>query len=147
MQTSIDTAERIATLLSEFDLESAQRILDEQRSLASMPPQLCSAFGLILHNLREYKPYLPKGLFDDSESTADAGPCNNTPPGEGEADPRAGVVFTDIKGSTALWEECADGMADAIRVHNRVIRDCIRAHGGYEVKTMGDSFMVAFTTA
>ena len=147
VQVSIDTAERIATLLSEFDLESAQRILDEQRSLASMPPQLCSAFGLILHNLREYKPYLPKGLFDDSGSTADAGPCSNTPPGEGEANPRAGVVFTDIKGSTALWEECADSMADAIQIHNRVIRDCIRAHGGYEVKTMGDSFMVAFTTA
>ena len=147
MQASIDTAERIATLLSEFDLESAQRILDEQRSLASMPPQLRSAFGLILHNLREYKPYLPKGLFDDSGSTADAGPCSNTPPGEGEANPRAGVVFTDIKGSTALWEECADSMADAIQIHNRVIRDCIRAHGGYEVKTMGDSFMVAFTTA
>ena len=147
MQASIDTAESIATLLSEFDLESAQRILDEQRSLASMPPQLRSAFGLILHNLREYKPYLPKGLFDDSGSTADAGPCSNTPPGEGEANPRAGVVFTDIKGSTALWEECADSMADAIQIHNRVIRDCIRAHGGYEVKTMGDSFMVAFTTA
>ena len=53
-------------------------------------------------------------------------------------------VFTDVQGSTRLWERCHADMGEALDLHNRVLRELIRAHGGYEVKTQGDSFMVAF---
>lgn len=33
-------------------------------------------------------------------------------------------------------------MTDAIDIHHRVIRELIRVHNGYEVKTEGDAFMV-----
>eukprot|EP00817_Percolomonadidae_sp_ATCC50343_P006769 CAMPEP_0117422802 /NCGR_PEP_ID=MMETSP0758-20121206/3576_1 /TAXON_ID=63605 /ORGANISM="Percolomonas cosmopolitus, Strain AE-1 (ATCC 50343)" /LENGTH=615 /DNA_ID=CAMNT_0005205655 /DNA_START=125 /DNA_END=1969 /DNA_ORIENTATION=- len=54
------------------------------------------------------------------------------------------LVFTDIKGSTKLWEKSVSGMSNAIFLHNDVLRDIIFATGGYEVKTEGDAFMVAY---
>lgn len=54
------------------------------------------------------------------------------------------IVFTDIKNSTALWESFPDAMRSAIKTHNSVMRRNLRLFGGYEVKTEGDAFMVAF---
>jgi class 3 adenylate cyclase len=34
-----------------------------------------------------------------------------------------------------------------LRAHNAVVRDCIREHGGYEVKSQGDGFMIAYPSA
>ncbi|KAL6949723.1 hypothetical protein ACO0QE_000379 [Hanseniaspora vineae] len=56
------------------------------------------------------------------------------------------IVFTDIKNSTYLWELCPDAMRSAIKTHNSVMRRQLRVFGGYEVKTEGDAFMVAFST-
>ena len=36
---------------------------------------------------------------------------------------------------------------DILRVHNAIVRDQIAAHGGFEVKSQGDGFMVAFGSA
>lgn len=57
------------------------------------------------------------------------------------------LVFTDVQGSTRLWERCGGGMRTALEVHDRVLRALLAEHGGYEVKTQGDSFLVAFTSA
>ena len=56
------------------------------------------------------------------------------------------LVFTDIKNSTILWETYADAMQSAIKQHNELMRRHLRLIGGYEVKTEGDAFMVAFPT-
>lgn len=56
------------------------------------------------------------------------------------------LVFTDIKNSTILWETYPIAMRSAIRMHNEVMRRHLRIIGGYEVKTEGDAFMVAFPT-
>lgn len=58
-----------------------------------------------------------------------------------------GIIFTDIKNSTALWESYPVAMRSAIRIHNAVMRRQLRIIGGYEVKTEGDAFMVSFPTA
>ncbi|KAJ7131617.1 hypothetical protein C8R46DRAFT_924202 [Mycena filopes] len=55
------------------------------------------------------------------------------------------IVFTDIKGSTHLWEG-NPGMPTAMRLHNSLLRRYLRLCGGYEVKTEGDSFMCSFPT-
>lgn len=57
------------------------------------------------------------------------------------------IVFTDIKGSTLLWESSPSAMRAAIKLHNEVMRRQLRIIGGYEVKTEGDAFMVSFPTA
>lgn len=61
--------------------------------------------------------------------------------------PPQGVVtllFTDVEGSTAQWEQFAHRFGEALQLHERLIREAIARHHGYEVKTVGDSFMVAF---
>lgn len=57
------------------------------------------------------------------------------------------LVFTDIKGSTFLWETNPIAMRSAIKEHNEIMRRQLRTWGGYEVKTEGDAFMVSFQTA
>ncbi len=57
------------------------------------------------------------------------------------------IVFTDIKGSTQLWETNQAAMRSAIKLHNEIMRRQLRIIGGYEVKTEGDAFMVSFPTA
>lgn len=56
------------------------------------------------------------------------------------------MFFTDIKNSTFLWELFPNAMRTAIKTHNDIMRRQLRIFGGYEVKTEGDAFMVAFPT-
>jgi class 3 adenylate cyclase len=54
-------------------------------------------------------------------------------------------LFSDIKGSTALYEQIGDLAAyDLVRVHFHTLRDQIAACGGSVVKTMGDAVMATF---
>ncbi|MEN9784962.1 MAG: hypothetical protein RLZZ299_226 [Pseudomonadota bacterium] len=55
------------------------------------------------------------------------------------------LVFTDIQGSTALWERLGDAFQPVLDVHDATMRAVIAENGGYEVKTEGDAFMIAFT--
>ena len=57
------------------------------------------------------------------------------------------IIFTDIQSSTSLWAEVPEEMGAALEVHHRLIRQLIKKHRGYEVKTIGDAFMVAFKEA
>ncbi|MEA2786554.1 MAG: hypothetical protein QOF71_2658 [Candidatus Eremiobacteraeota bacterium] len=56
-------------------------------------------------------------------------------------------TFTDIEGSTQRWDQDRQAMQDAVRRHDRVLRDSITAHGGYVFKTIGDAFCAAFSRA
>lgn len=55
------------------------------------------------------------------------------------------LVFTDIRNSTLMWETYPGMMRDAIKIHHDLLRRLLRDTGGYEVKTEGDAFMVAFS--
>jgi class 3 adenylate cyclase len=58
------------------------------------------------------------------------------------------VLFTDVEGSTALTQRLGDARArDLLREHERMVREALKAHGGSEVKTMGDGFMASFSSA
>ena len=55
------------------------------------------------------------------------------------------ILFTDVEGSTALTQRFGDAKArEVLREHERIVREALRAHGGSEVKTMGDGFMASF---
>jgi class 3 adenylate cyclase len=53
-------------------------------------------------------------------------------------------LFTDIEGSTKLWERDAATMQAALARHDEILRSAIGANGGYVFKTVGDAFCVAF---
>jgi TolB-like protein/class 3 adenylate cyclase/Tfp pilus assembly protein PilF len=57
------------------------------------------------------------------------------------------LLFTDIEGSTRLWEAHADAMRAALARHDTLLRHCIGDHDGYIFKTGGDAFCAAFHTA
>ena len=56
-------------------------------------------------------------------------------------------LFTDVEGSTRLWEERADEMRSALAEHDAIIRAAIDAYGGYVFSTGGDGFGAAFARA
>ena len=58
------------------------------------------------------------------------------------------IMFSDIEGSTAMADRLGDKrFMDVLREHNAIIREQVKAHGGFEVKSEGDGFMVAFQSA
>jgi len=58
------------------------------------------------------------------------------------------ILFTDVEGSTALTQRLGDAKArEVLRAHERIVREALRAHGGSEVKAMGDGFMASFASA
>ena len=64
--------------------------------------------------------------------------------------PSGTVTFflTDIEGSTKLLRELGSAAyGSALREHRRIVRASIQAHGGVEVDTQGDAFLVVFPTA
>jgi predicted ATPase/class 3 adenylate cyclase len=56
-------------------------------------------------------------------------------------------LFTDIEGSTRLWERDAAAMHEALDRHDEILRDAIEGHGGHVFKTVGDAFCAVFATA
>ena len=57
------------------------------------------------------------------------------------------LLFTDIEGSTRLWEAHAEAMRAALARHDALLRHCIDDHKGHVFKTGGDAFCAAFHTA
>jgi predicted ATPase/class 3 adenylate cyclase len=57
------------------------------------------------------------------------------------------LLFTDIEGSTRLWEDDPDTMTAALARHDEVLREHIEAGGGYVFKTVGDAFNAVFADA
>lgn len=120
-------------LLGVSDLKSKQRARFRTHSMSMGPSG--SPDDLFLRN----KGKRARNLINDSklarlDNEVDA------PTGD------VSLVFTDIKSSTLLWETYPIAMRSAIRLHNDLMRRQLRIIGGYEVKTEGDAFMVAFPT-
>src|SRR4051794_16036519 len=57
------------------------------------------------------------------------------------------ILFSDIEGSTELNERLGDrAFFELLREHNEIVRDQVRVHRGFEVKSQGDGFMIAFAS-
>ncbi len=56
-------------------------------------------------------------------------------------------LFTDIEGSTRLWEQYRERMKDALECHDAILREAVEASNGRVVKSTGDGFMVVFASA
>ena len=56
-------------------------------------------------------------------------------------------LFTDIEGSTQLWEHHPEAMRPAFARQEAIVREVMATYGGYVYKMVGDAFQVAFSTA
>ena len=58
------------------------------------------------------------------------------------------ILFSDIEGFTEVTERLGDQRAQQVlRGHNDIVRHQVAAYGGFEVKSLGDGFMLAFSSA
>jgi class 3 adenylate cyclase len=55
-------------------------------------------------------------------------------------------LFTDIQGSTQLWDSFPEEMRAALAIHNQIMDDAVGA-GGSIVKNTGDGIFAAFPSA
>lgn len=56
-------------------------------------------------------------------------------------------LFTDLEGSTRLWEQFPDAMKHALKRHDAILQGAIEAAGGRVVKATGDGMMAVFGSA
>src|SRR5918995_1036172 len=71
----------------------------------------------------------------------DAKPMSSPPTGT------VTFLFTDIEGSTKLWERNAQAMQATLVRHDEILRGVTVEQEGHVFKTVGDAFCCAFTTA
>ena len=53
-------------------------------------------------------------------------------------------LYTDIEGSTQLWEKHGQVMGAVLDRHDEILMHCLEACGGEHVKNTGDGMMVVF---
>ena len=141
-------AEEAMDAIAVMELDRLEHL--EREPTSRVQASLARIIGL----LRDIKQFIPStylaSLKADSEDVIEDDAYNVTltrTDAPGTVSGRAAIVFTDIVSSTQLWEACPEGMAKGMRLHNKTVRDCIAEMNGYEVKTIGDAFMVSFDTS
>ena len=150
MGRTIETVEAIARLLAGYDVDTVAEMLQEAEAEGRLPAAMHEALHRLEQNLRAYRSYLPAVLLEEQQQHSPDGagrPCVPPAAAPGANSERAAIVFTDIRASTSIWEAAPEAMKKAMVVHDSVIRSALSAWGGYEVKTIGDAFMVAFKDA
>lgn len=55
-------------------------------------------------------------------------------------------LFTDVEGSTRMWERDASVMSGVLARHDAILYEAVRDCGGEVFKTIGDAFCAVFTT-
>ena len=65
---------------------------------------------------------------------------------EGHPTGTVSFLFTDVEGSTRLWDRYPDAMRDALAHHDEILREAITGRGGFVFSTAGDSFSASFST-
>lgn len=56
-------------------------------------------------------------------------------------------LFTDIQGSTSMWERDAQRMQQALVRHDEILRSVVTEHGGHVFKMVGDACYAVFASA
>ena len=130
-----------ADCLCSLNVEQAEAFLMDMEEDA-----LRRALIRLADKLRQSRSFIPDHFCVDTSSVDPTSPCS---PQHGIPAPhgRVAMVFTDIESSTRLWEMSPYSMKEALNLHNITTRRVMARFKGYEVKTLGDAFMVAFDSA
>jgi class 3 adenylate cyclase len=123
------------------------RLALENHTDVRVLPNVCIA-GDVLHDLLGHRrPFLTAKALLTNQTFRDLFRTNTI-----DIDQRLRItsltfLFTDLKGSTQLYERVGDLAAfDLVRAHFRVLQEIVAAEAGAVVKTIGDAVMATFPT-
>jgi class 3 adenylate cyclase len=129
----------------------------ERRYRAGEPIELEDIYDIVFSRLAPSAPAETPSPAPTRPSAPAAGPAGDSPEGAGDTgigdlpgtlDGTVTIMFSDIAGYTAINDRLGDLAAhDLLTEHNRIVRDLVTTHRGYEVKSQGDGFMIAFSSA
>jgi class 3 adenylate cyclase len=123
------------------------RLLLENRTDARVLPALWVAGTPLDDLLKRRRPFLTAKQLLTNQTFRDIFRADTL-----EVDQRLKItsltfLFTDLKGSTELYERVGDLAAfDLVRAHFRVLQDVVASEAGAVVKTIGDAVMATFPT-
>jgi class 3 adenylate cyclase/tetratricopeptide (TPR) repeat protein len=131
------------------DREKAMGLIDRGLSLAQRNAMRVEVERLVrlrrdLDGIREQQPAW--SVMDDVAESVEADRPDLSK--VAAPDGTVTIMFSDIEGSTVLAEQLGDERwLKLLHRHNAVIRRQLAAHSGFEVKSQGDGFMIAFASA
>lgn len=115
-------------------------LLSEERMKPFTPEERAKAASIY-----SLTPYLTGKELITSQTFRDLFHTESIPPASGLELKNLTLLFTDLKGSTAMYERIGDFNAYAlVREHFTLLREIIAARRGAIVKTMGDAIMASF---
>lgn len=135
-----------ATTLTEVLAPGPLRIHYDNQTGTRVLPSVLVAADALHHLIGKRKPFVTAKRILSNQTFRDLYKADNL-----DIDQRLQItaltfLFTDLKGSTALYERVGDLTAfDLVRAHFHALLDIIAAEGGAVVKTIGDSVMATFT--
>lgn len=93
------------------------------------------------------RPFLSGKMLLNNQKFRESFLVENLPNGMNLKISNLTVLFTDLKGSTSLYEKTGDVTAyRLVQDHFRLLTDVVSRHAGATVKTMGDAIMASFST-
>eukprot|EP01062_Namystynia_karyoxenos_P035917 TRINITY_DN2619_c0_g1_i1.p1 TRINITY_DN2619_c0_g1~~TRINITY_DN2619_c0_g1_i1.p1 ORF type:complete len:1056 (+),score=253.65 TRINITY_DN2619_c0_g1_i1:97-3264(+) len=147
LQFAGEVAQQVAYLQGLGMSEEAHATI--QGSAGLLPRTLTDALHDLVHRVSEFMPDVDGSLYSSGTASSPSSRQRAVPPPPGISDPDKVLCmcFTDVQSSTALWEAAPRGMQAGLKIHNNTLREVAEQCTGYEVKTIGDAFMLAFTSA
>eukprot|EP01064_Diplonema_japonicum_P009719 TRINITY_DN17180_c0_g1_i1.p1 TRINITY_DN17180_c0_g1~~TRINITY_DN17180_c0_g1_i1.p1 ORF type:complete len:836 (+),score=103.11 TRINITY_DN17180_c0_g1_i1:46-2508(+) len=143
LKTATDVLNEFLESITTYDLDSAEKTVESSTNVID------SEIAVSIHNLLKclafYRPHIPDTLFD--QATAPSTKWEPSSMGKNMPTSRAAIVYTAVHEPTALWARCGSAMRIAVQTHANVVRLAIEEFNGYEVSSIGESFMIAFASA
>jgi class 3 adenylate cyclase len=104
--------------------------------------------GDLLHDLLgKRKPFLTANRLLSNQTFRDIYRTDTLDVDQGLKITSLTFLFTDLKGSTGLYERVGDLVAyDLVRAHFRLLHEIVASEAGAVVKTIGDAVMATFPT-
>jgi class 3 adenylate cyclase len=119
-----------------FDNQTIHRVL----------PSVLVAADALHHLIGKRKPFLTAKRILSNQTFRDLYKADNLTIDQRLKITSLTFLFTDLKGSTALYERVGDLAAfDLVRAHFHALLEIIASEGGAVVKTIGDAVMATFT--
>ena len=123
------------------------RIALENRTDVRTLPSVWIAGDELHHLLGNRRPFLTAKRLLSNQTFRDIYKTDTLDVDQGLKVTSLTFLFTDLKGSTALYDRVGDIVAyDLVREHFRILQDIVSSEGGAVVKTIGDAVMATFPT-